>query len=446
MDTSRSTVRIGLTVILLLTIVPVANAYLANTGTAVEDRTVAPRDDVTVVTTQWKENDRNMLVAFGPSGDVIYHNNTYDGYWDVDPSPAGNRTVRYSATRELRSACPGSSVCTLNIVERANLTTGEVTTVYERMRPGHFNNEWHDVDRYGPNRILIADMDNNEVRLVNTSTEMIEWVWDAQRYLDVNTGGSAYFKTSYPEDWTHLNDVEVLADGRVMVSLRNHDQVVFIDPEEGVEQDWTLGEDDAHSIVNEQHNPDYIPPEDGGPAVVVSDSHNDRIVEYQRENGSWTRSWEWSDETMNWPRDGDRLPNGHTLVTDTNGDRVFEVDTAGDVVWTADVEGPYEAERLGTGPESANGPSAERANLTSQTAANATKGYGLGPTRLALVIKNSLPSSVVNAVLYVIPPWMDARGLFSLILFVVVGLAWAIVELRWSDIEVTVRNPIDIRR
>ncbi|MFB6187541.1 MAG: arylsulfotransferase (asst), partial [Halobacteriaceae archaeon] len=75
----------------------------------------------------------------------------------------------------------------------------------------------------------------------------------------------------------------------------------------------TLGTNNNHSIIYEQHNPDYIPEKDGGPAVVVADSENNRVAEYQYLDGEWNRSWVWRDSQLRWPRDADRLPNGHTL-------------------------------------------------------------------------------------------------------------------------------------
>lgn len=153
----------------------------------------------------------------------------------------------------------------------------------------------------------------------------------------------------YPGDWTYLNDVEALPDGRLMVSLRNHDQVVFLDPDSGLQENWTLGADDDHTILHEQHNPDYVSapgggPESGdGPAVLVADSETNRIVEYEwTAEGDWTQTWEWSDRVMRWPRDADRLPNGHTMVVDSNSGRVFELDGKNEIVWQVQMKGAYD--------------------------------------------------------------------------------------------------------
>ncbi|MFB6311875.1 MAG: hypothetical protein ABEH64_11930, partial [Salinirussus sp.] len=51
-----------------------------------------------------------------------------------------------------------------------------------------------------------------------------------------------------------------------------------------------------------------------------------------------------------WPRDADRLPNGHTLITDSLNQRVLEVTRDGELIWsTTMAAAPYEADRLPIG-------------------------------------------------------------------------------------------------
>ena len=229
-------------------------------------------------------------------------------------------------------------------------------------------------------------------------------------------------------------------DGRptVMVSVRNHDQVVFVDMERGLRANWTLGSDGDHDTLYEQHNPDYIPPDRGGPAVLVADSENGRVVEYQRVNGSWEQSWEWRDQRLTWPRDADRLPDGHTLVTDSNGDRVLELDENGTVVWETTVGFPYESERLGTGDESTSGPSAAAADLPTRTP-DATNRSVVGDATTLL------PPSVVNGVAYVLPGWVGVIEALAAVGLLVVVPVWAVVEWRRRAFEVHLRWPLEIR-
>jgi outer membrane protein assembly factor BamB len=126
---------------------------------------------------------------------------------------------------------------------------------------------------------------------------------------------------------------------------------------------------------------------------------------------------------MQWPRDADRLPNGHTLITDSNGNRVFEVNERGDVVWSVNIAFPYEAERIGTGDESTGGPSATQATLQSRTG-------GLGD-RLQIAIKQILPGKYLNGLMYITPPWMGLAELLELVVLLVGGVVWGTTEIVW---------------
>jgi len=140
---------------------------------------------------------------------------------------------------------------------------------------------------------------------------------------------------------------------------------------------------------------------------------------------------------MTWPRDADRLPNGHTLMADSNGDRVLEVDENGTVVWSIDIGFPYEAERLGTGDESTGGPSA--AAMNSETRSPDPADRSLFADIVAL-----FPPSLVTAAAYVRPGWV---GTTELLAAAGVGLAvplWVVVELRHRSLSLrTLRGSVD---
>ncbi|PSP56072.1 arylsulfotransferase (asst) [Halobacteriales archaeon QS_1_67_19] len=419
-----------------------------------------PREGITVIATDsntWLGESsegpraRAELVALAPNGSALYYNDSHTRYWDVDPVENERRTVMYVAADHLsESECDASTVCTRNAVERVNLSTGEVTRLYARITPGKHSTRWHDVDRLDDHRLVVADIARDRVFVVNTTTQIVEWSWDAQSDFTTASGGE------YPDDWTHINDVEVLENGTIVVSVRNQDQAVFLDRETGMIEDMTLGADDRHETLHEQHNPDYIPEENGGPAVVVGDSENNRVVEYQREGGEWERTWVWYDERTQWPRDADRLPNGNTLITDSNGNRVLEVNEAGEVVWSVDIAFPYESERLGTGDESTDGPSAAEAGLESRRGGGPAEDTAVAATdrtHLAAafggawsVVQDLLPGRMGNAVMYVSPIWMSGPELMALATLVVVLLVWLLAEAYWSGWSASVRNPVSITR
>jgi hypothetical protein len=312
------------------------------------------------------------------------------------------------------AAADGSKACTLNGVERVNLTTGEVARLWAEVTPGKEATRYHDADRINGTHLVVADIYLDRVFIVNTSSGQVDWVWNASEAFPRDTGGP------YPADWTHINDVEVLDDGRIMVSVRNQDRVVFLN-RDGLIDEWTLGEENNYRLLYEQHNPDYLPPAQGGPAVLVADSENNRVVEYQRTDRGWQRTWAWRDARMQWPRDADRLPNGHTLITDSNGNRVFEVDKQGEIVWRLNIAFPYEAERIATGDESTDGPTATRAALASRQSNTID--------RVLIFAKQFLPGKYLNGLLYVTPVWMGLFEVIELLVLVGVGFLWLGVEM-----------------
>ncbi len=440
----RRLLRIAFIVAILLSVGVLAYgaATADRAGTASDVPDAPPRENATVAT----ESARyGTIIAWHPNGSQLYYNDTHTKYFDVDPVEGEEMTVEYAATRTIHTEGPTCSEppCSRNLIERVNLTTDETEVVYARYDPEESAAEWHDHERINDTHILVADMVHDQVFIVDTETELVEWLWDAQSEFPVEVGGP------YPTDWVHLNDVDLLDDGRIMVSMRNQDQVVFVEPETGLQENWTLGADGEHDILYEQHNPDYIPETRGGPAVVVADSEGSRLVEYQRENGSWNQSWEWSDGRMQWPRDADRLPSGNTLATDTHGSRLAEIAPNGSVVWSVDLAHPYDVERLGTGEDSEGGESATRLGLESRTGGGDASDAGDGGFSLADLLPDGsdlleqiFPNWVYNGLLYVSPIWMGKTQFYALGLLLVVVLAWPAMELRWRFPHLSLRVPV----
>lgn len=460
----KSIIRVSFSLILLISISIVAidfvtaeekdqrlavrHAYQTNSN----EQLVSPRENATFIISDRKfaGQRKSALLAYAPNGSVLYYNETYDNYQDVDPAEEGRWTVEYLAAERLpKSKCHSETDCSRMVIERLNLSTGEVTRIYSRLAFDRSRGpvkrgdmEWHDADRIDNNHYLIGDIALDRVFIVNVSNGVIVWEWEALSEYSTSGGGE------HPVDWTHLNDVEYLTEGRIMVSLRNQDQVVFINQSSGLDHNWTLGADQKHSILYGQHNPDYLP-HIGGGSVVVADSENDRLVEYRRTNQGWKRTWVYSDPETVWPRDADRLPNGHTLITASGSGRVFEVNEQGDIVWEVSVVLPYEAERLGTGPESQNGPSAREAGVksVSSVAQNPDDKNGdQAPKSTSIVntIKNLWPSFILHSILFILPSRFDMYGVNAMISFALAGLLWILIEFRWSDLEL--QKPITIDR
>jgi len=445
---SRRTVRVVLLLPVLIaglsigasyvgTDVSTAAAAVSQSDLPFEERDpiVAPRENVTVMTGQgFGDRPSDAITAFAPDGRLLYYNDTYDEYHDVDPDSEGGMTVTYvAADHTSPEECGATTKCTVSVVERVNLTTGDTERLHRSVAPRRVGDNTHDVDRIGPHRLLVADIAYDRVYVRNATTGLIEWEWEAQADYPLNGGGP------YPEDWTHVNDVENLPSGRVMVSLRNQDQVVFIDRKQGLIPNMTLGAEDDYSTLFEQHNPDYVPETRGGPAVLVADSENDRVVEYRRQDGSWERSWQWADANLSWPRDADRLPSGNTLIVDTSGGRVVEINASGGIVWSIRAKGIYDAERLGTGEESAGGESATALGLRSRS-----ENPEDAPVDQRF-LERWVPPKVESGLRFVAPHWMTVADVALGLLGAIALLCLLGLELWWRRDAVAFQRPIRLR-
>ncbi|ERG94177.1 arylsulfotransferase family protein [Haloquadratum walsbyi] len=248
----------------------------------------------------------------------------------------------------------------------------------------------HDVDLINGNQLLVANMreydenngtSNDRLFIYDLSKDKIIWEW--------------YFKNHYPnetdggmnDDWSHVNDVDKIEDGRYLVSPRNFDQVIVVNRST---KDITmrLGADQEHIILNEQHDPQYLESKTDTPTILVADSENDRVVEYscvdRSETGEcqWQQVWVVGDDQLNWPRDADRLPNGNTLIVDSLGHRVIEVTPTGKIIWEAYTPwAPFDVERAAYGNE-AGGPTMLDQNISGSYqlsgSAGETPGTGTG--------------------------------------------------------------------
>lgn len=401
---------------------------------------------ITVVTTQADgTGDEGEIIAFGPNGEVVRKNSSLRTYFDVDPDPAESKTVIYSGATQLSSdECGADPGCFRVVIERLNITTGETSRLYSRLVPKTGPVRMHDFDRINKTHIVVADIEDDEVSIVNLENEMREWTWSARSDFPPESGGQ-YAKSGR---WTHVNDVEKINDTTYMVSLRNHDQVVFVNTRRGLLENRTLGSDGNHDILYEQHNPDYISSAAGGQSVVVADSENNRIVEYQRANSGWNRTWIWQDVELEWPRDADRLPSGATLITDSHGDRVIEVNENGEIVWGVKAHYPYEAERLGSGDESTGGASANELGYSSRTFTPTVQAASK-TSHLDRIVKYMIPNKIIHGLMYITPYWVGVKEFVALFLLLGTAVCWGGAELyfsRFGASMVELRMPIRIRK
>jgi hypothetical protein len=78
--------------------------------------------------------------------------------------------------------------------------------------------------------------------------------------------------------------------------------------------------------------------------TLISESNNNRVIEVDT-NGTIV----WEKDGLNAPADADRLPNGNTLITSVLGG-VIEVNKSGAIIWNYSmIYGPTQADRLANG-------------------------------------------------------------------------------------------------
>ncbi|SDZ78559.1 hypothetical protein SAMN04488065_0295 [Haloplanus vescus] len=438
MSSRRTLSRVVVLVVLLALLAPsvvAALTYDPAADTSLEPGTIrSPANGSTVVSAQGYtfRGDTNRkkparLVSVDGGGDLEWtHAESGAWFFEVDPMPNGNLLV--SSPRE------------------------EETVVFE-FDPDTQERVWserfemtdtHGVAYLGDDRIAIANMrawnesagvSDDRIVVYNRSTDEFTWEWTFRNHYPESTEGG------YNDDWTHVNDVEPIGDGRLLLSPRNFDQAIVVDMESKDVVD-RLGTDDDHDVLHEQHSPDWLVSENGTPTVLVADSENDRVVEYAKEDGEWVRTWTVGAESLNWPRDADRLPNGNTLITDTLNHRVMEVTPTGEVVWEYYATwGPYDAERPVHGDDS-NGPTIRDQNASGEYAitgsANVTTDGATGVADWLQTVADGTPVEAptdavadrwAHVVPWIRPIWMSSWGVLRTLCAAVLGAVWLGGEL-----------------
>ncbi|MHC4698818.1 MAG: aryl-sulfate sulfotransferase, partial [Planctomycetota bacterium] len=178
----------------------------------------------------------------------------------------------------------------------------------------------HDADRLAGGNTLYGwggpdQKADAQVKEVTPDGEIV-WSWYARDQLDV-----APYADIYREGWTHTNAVTRLSNGNTLVSLRNFNLTVEVDPEGEVvwSYDWsTLDGDDPH-------DPEILP--DDHLLVCLQHDTPHQVVEIDRGTGELV--WEYFLPGLRTARDSDRLPNGNTLIQAVlmpgNDSVIFEV-------------------------------------------------------------------------------------------------------------------------
>lgn len=290
-------------------------------------------------------HEHGRVALFDGRGAVVWEIDAADSYFDVTMLADGRVLAAfmsdgYEACGEYEPPCSRTGFQLID-------PTPSPRVIHEYSFPVRTkqNSEVHDVESLGDGRFLLTDMEHERVLAVDRNGS-VAWQWNASR---------RYVSPEDPtrQDWLHINDVDDLGDGRLLVSVRNAHELLVVERGNGVIDAVDGGGGDRFA---RQHNPQWLDDD----AVLVADSKQDRVVELHRDGaGRWSVAWSIDGAgglPFDWPRDADRLPNGNTLVTDTVNQRVVEVNESGEVVWSISTQNrPYEADRLPTG-ETVGGP------------------------------------------------------------------------------------------
>jgi hypothetical protein len=425
--------------ILILSVLPVANAALsAETATQSSDSTVPPNQTLLVSTQGASVELGAGVFAFNRSSDqVIWQwTNCPNKCFDVDPLGDGE-TLFVSKTSDRKPFQINGSDTYNWKATHLNRSTGEVYRQFS-VPP-----ETHDVDYLRDGRYIVANKvlhDSAEqawlreaksqewidesrethshlVYIYNATSDEIVWEYRFVDHFPKSAGDG------YADDYTHLNDVDVVDNGSaVLLSPREFDRVLLID-KESKETRWTLGAEDEYSILHEQHNPVLL--SNAPPTVLVADSGNDRVVEYTRRNDSWERTWTYS-RNLRWPRDADRLPNGNTLIVDTGNDRVLEVTPSGEIVNETEIaQAPYDAEIAGFGDEPQGPPMHELRD--SEETQDEERASSIDTLWSAFLDYHFTAS-------WVLPTWVDPVAFGSLHVAIVASVGLATIQIRdWRE-------------
>ncbi|MFC2122378.1 aryl-sulfate sulfotransferase [Bacteroidota bacterium] len=209
----------------------------------------------------------------------------------------------------------------------------------------------HDADRLpsGNTLVVFGNGDQiNDAQVKEISPEgKVVWSWYARDHFN-----KAPYKAIADQGWTHTNAVMRLPNGNTIISPRNFDCLVEVDPQGALVR--TIGE----GVFDNQHDPEAL---SSGNILLANHGKPHRVIEFDptTEKVVWqTRGFA---RELTPVRDANRLPNGNTLITATT--KIVEVTPAGEVVWElklkgltlAGLEGAklgfYKAERINIQPQ-----------------------------------------------------------------------------------------------
>jgi len=191
-----------------------------------------------------------------------------------------------------------------------------------------------------------------------TRDKKVVWEWHMYEHLDINK----CCEICNPADWTHTNTVQSLPEnrwyddgderfkpGNILLSPRNLGFIFIVD-KETKQIVWEYSGSYAGGLAG-QHEPHMI--EKGLPGegnIIIFDNgapplralaHTSRsyVLEIEPPTGKLVWKYEnWEKFHSAFRSNVQRLPNGNTLICESEGPRIFEVTVEGEIVWEYAIE------------------------------------------------------------------------------------------------------------
>jgi len=197
----------------------------------------------------------------------------------------------------------------------------------------------HDADRLpNGNTLYVYGNDDQktdaQVKEVDPKGKLV-WSWYAQGEFD-----KPPYQDVYDQGWTHTNAVTRMANGNTLISPRNFNCLVEVDPQGQVMR--IIGEEYLHR----QHDPEVL---SNGNILVANHARPHEILEIDPTSEEIVWRFAVLQRRM-WPvRDADRLPNGNILITGST--HLVEITPQKELVWLLELNvsfrSPREAPALG---------------------------------------------------------------------------------------------------
>lgn len=273
-----------------------------------------------------------LLAVDRTSNSIIWRHDSYSRYYDVDV--LSRSTILFVAINK-----SGTYAIQYNWVNDNVVMSFRVPC------------DTHDVDKIEGDKYVIADKcktpESHGFYIYDKGENTTVYNWTFADHYNRSSGDA------YQKDWTHMNDIDSFHNGtQFLVSPRNFDRIMLINRSDSSVA-WVLGKEDELSILNRQHQPILL--REDPATVLVADSRNDRVVEYQRSRRGWNRTWSYNGVV--WPRGILRLSNENTIIVASGGDRVIEVTPEKEIIWSyqvsqqAGLRNPYDIAKLNTSDE-----------------------------------------------------------------------------------------------